>query len=90
MRLRIKKAETNGVSDKTIYWFFRNCKLSDFTQRNYQPSEAFKLNLEGYLCPDIDEKDNQLILENIYSDESFRKSISVEITRCNSKINTKC
>ena len=74
-----------------IYRSFRNCRVSDFENRNYFPDEAFQEDLsKKNLCPDIQPDDELYRLESKYSNRTFRQSFSVEIMKCTNDTNPNC
>lgn len=88
LHFRLRKSIQNV--DKEIIKSYRNCRLDDFTKRDYQPDSSILQSLPGYLCPDIaDDYDNYLIEEK-YTNLTLRKSFSVQVLICDKDRTSTC
>ena len=56
----------------------------------YEKGEEFKKMIDSRLCPDIPENSPFYKLKNSYVNQTERNSVSLEIKRCNPKLNKNC
>jgi hypothetical protein len=83
----VKRIREAGV-ERLISTPMRNCKLNDFTSRNYIPNNQFKLNLKNMICMDF-EKMKSLFVKNLYHHDN-RESFHISINRCSRERKKNC
>ena len=84
-RLKVRTRE-NGVSTY-VRMDWRKCKISDFEQMGVTVNEKDKNSYEARLCPDVSQMLKHLYrIKNTYGDQKERISFSVEIEKCENKL----
>ena len=69
---------------------FKHCTVEDFTSKGVKISEEMESIIAKRLCPDIMSNETMYKVKNIYTKQSLRNSISIEIRLCDAHHNPKC
>lgn len=87
MNLVVRKRISN--SDTFYHYPFRRCRANDFISRGLKAKDALLKIYETRFCPDLSSFSDELMIENLYDDDS-RVSVSVEIYRCDRSVVKDC
>ena len=72
--------------NRHIYKPFKNCELSDFTDKGFPADDTFKSTVNSLLCLDLSQNPEQFMVEGKYTNSSYRQSFSIEISVCNQSL----
>lgn len=69
---------------------YRQCEKEDYLSNNYTVEEDFAQVIKGRLCPHFDGDVDYWKIKNSYSNDTERKSFSLEIRKCMETPKNKC
>ena len=79
VRTKTEKAATE------IQFPVRHCTIEDFKSRGMIITQDFRYRIAHRLCPNIPKNDPNYKVENLYYNRNFRRDISMQILKCNSR-----